>query len=148
MTQEREKVSGPIAKPACVSKLLLSAVLRTLDGMAPSGPAVYINTAGQNANAIEAAESSSVMVEGWTKESHLDNNVGALNNAPELAPDLQVLLKGRQHQPLRLLDRRQRAPPRQERCPLLRVDLLRALLLAPWRPPWNLQPVTSSHTDA
>jgi hypothetical protein len=37
----------------------------------------------------------------WTiKESHLDDNVGALNDAPELAPDLQILLKGRQQQPL------------------------------------------------
>ncbi len=84
--------------------------------------------------------------EGAAKEGEvaacLDDDVGALKDAPELAPDLQVLLKGRQHQQLLRLNRRQLAPPRQERRALLRIHLLRALLPPPRRPPRNAQPAT------
>ena len=73
------------------------------------------------------------------KQAHLNNNVRALHNAPQLAPDLQILLKGRQHQALSFLNSCQGSSPQQEGCTLLRVYLLRALLLIPLRPPGNLQ---------
>lgn len=72
-------------------------------------------------------------------QPHLNNNVRALCDAPQLAPDLQILLKWRQHQALSFLNSCQGSSPQQEGCTLLRVDLLWALLLIPLRPPGNLQ---------
>jgi len=72
--------------------------------------------------------------------ARLHDDVAALQHAPELAPDLQVLLERREHQALALLHRRQLAPPGHKCGALLRVHRLRALVLAPRRPPRQLQP--------
>ena len=78
---------------------------------------------------------------------HLHDDVGALQHAPELPPDLQVLLKGGQHQALVPLKRRQFAPPGEKRGPLGLVQLVGRRARVPGRAAWDAKPAQRRSGD-
>mmetsp|Transcript_6576 Transcript_6576/g.15017 ORF Transcript_6576/g.15017 Transcript_6576/m.15017 type:complete len:215 (+) Transcript_6576:1305-1949(+) len=63
----------------------------------------------------------------------LHNHVALLHHPPQLSPELQVLLEGRQEHVKVLFDARELPPPLEERLLLIGVNLLFAHLLAPCR---------------
>ena len=72
---------------------------------------------------------------------HLHHDVGPLAHAPQLSPNLEVLLEGRERQALVLLDRGERAAPLEEGGLLVAVQLVDGHVLGPRRAPGNLERV-------